>query len=194
MEYKDIKTPEQLLKYMDENIKYGFVDDNGKEYGPWDNQEFQESCQTKWHLSSPERLIQSGYGHCWDQVELERDWFKIHNYNFKTFYIWFEFPYENSYSTHTYLVYENYGKYYYFEHSDFNNRGIYEFLSYEDAISYQKEKHIEQNKKRNFINEKIINHLHVYEYDKPVYGCTMSEFIDYILENAKEFRSKNKMK
>lgn len=53
MEYKDIKTPEQLLKYMNENIKYGFVDD---------------------------------------------------------------------------------GKYCYFEHSDFNNRGIYGFLSYKDAI------------------------------------------------------------
>ncbi len=33
MEYKDIKTPEQLLKYMIENIKYGFLDDNEKVYG-----------------------------------------------------------------------------------------------------------------------------------------------------------------
>lgn len=57
MEYKDIKTPEQLLKYMDENIKYGFVDDNGKEYGLWDNEGFQEGCQTKWYLFSPERLL-----------------------------------------------------------------------------------------------------------------------------------------
>ncbi len=108
---------------MDENIKYGFVDDNGKEYGLWDNQEFQEGCQTKWHLSSPQRLIKVGYGHCWDQFELERDWFKTHNYNFKTFYIWFELPYDNSYSIHTYLIFENNGKYCYFEHSDFNNRG-----------------------------------------------------------------------
>jgi len=106
MEYKDTKTPEQLLKYMIENIKYGFVDDNEKAYGPWDNQEFQEGCLTKWHLSSPERLIKVGYGHCWDQVELERDWFKKNNYNFKTLYIWFEFPYNNSYSTHTYLLFE----------------------------------------------------------------------------------------
>lgn len=64
MEYKDIKTPEQLLKYMIKNIKYGFVDDNGKVYGLWDNQEFQEGCQTKWHLSSPERLMKVKYGHC----------------------------------------------------------------------------------------------------------------------------------
>lgn len=46
MKYNDIKTPEQLLQYMDESIKYGFVDDNEKIYGPWNNQEFQQGCQT----------------------------------------------------------------------------------------------------------------------------------------------------
>lgn len=194
MKYNDVKTPEQLLKYMDENIKYGFVDDNGKEYGPWNNREFQEGCRTKWHLSSPERLIKVGYGHCWDQVELERNWFKTHNYNFKTFYIWFELPYDNSYSTHAYLVFEDDGKYYYFEHSDFNNRGIYEFETYQDAIDYQKEKHIENNKQRNPINEEILSCLHIYEYNKPIYGCTMNEFIDTILENAKEVGNENKTK
>lgn len=186
MKYNEIKTPEQLLKYMSASIKYGFVDETEKEYGPWNNQEFQDACRTKWRLSNPERLIKVKYGHCWDQVELERDWFTNHGYKFKTFYIWFELPYGNSYSTHTYLVFEDNKKYYYFEHSDFNNRGIYEFDSYEDAINYQKEKHIEANKQRNPIDEEIIKHLHVYEYDKPIYGCTMSQFIDYILENAKE--------
>jgi len=179
---------------MNEFIKYGFVDESGKEYGSWNNQELQEGSRMKWHLSSPERLIKVGYGHCFDQVELERDWFKTHNYNFKTFYIMFVLPYENSYSTHTYLVYENGGKYYYFEHSDFNNRGIHEFFSYDDAINFHKEKHIEQNKERNPINEEIINYLHIYEYDKPIYGCTMSEFIDSILENAKEIENKNRLK
>lgn len=192
MEYKDIKTPEQLLKYMDENIKYGFVDNDGKTYGPWDNEEFQHGCQTKWRLSSPERLIKVKYGHCWDQVELERDWFKHHNYNFKTFYIWFELPYDNHYSTHTYLVFERNGKYCYFEHSDFNNRGIHEFTSYEEAINYQKEKHIEYNRQRNPINEEILNCLHIYEYGSQAYGITMDEFIDAILENAKEVGNKTK--
>lgn len=190
MEYKDIKTPEQLLKYMNENIKYGFVDNDGKAYGSWNIQEFQEGCRTKWHLSSPERLIQVGYGHCFDQVELERDWFSKHNYRFKTFYIRFEIPYENTYSVHTYLVYENYGKYYYFEHSDSNNRGIYEFTSYEAALNYQKEKHIEQNKQRNAVDEETLKYLRVYEYDTPIYGCTRYEFIDSILGNAKEAKRK----
>lgn len=65
MEYK---TPEQLLKYMDKNIIFGFVDDDGKVYGSWDIQEFQEGYCTKWHLSSPKRLIKVKYQHCWEQV------------------------------------------------------------------------------------------------------------------------------
>ncbi len=184
MKYKDVKTPEQLLKYMDENIKYGFVDDNVKVYGTWDIQEFQEGCHTKWRLSSPERLIKVGYGHCYDQVELQRDWFKKHNYKFKTFYIMFVLPYDNTYSTHTYLVFENEGKYYYFEHSDSNNKGIHEFESYEDAINYQMKKYIENNKQRNIVDEEKLKCLHVYEYDNPVYGCTMNEFIDHVLSNS----------
>ena len=43
-------------------------------------------------------------------------------------------------------------------------------------------------KKKNIL--KIINK----EYNKPIYGCTMNEFIDTILENAKEFRNENKTK
>lgn len=154
MEYKDIKTPEQLLKYMIKNIKYGFVDDNGKVYGLWDNQEFQEGCQTKWHLSSPERLIKVKYGHCQDKE----------------------------------------GKYNYFEHSDSSNIGVHQFETYEDAINYQMKKHIEHNKERSSINEEILNSLHVYEYDKPMYGCTMSEFIDYILNNTREVEIKKQNK
>ncbi len=195
MQYKDVKIPEQLLNYMDKNIKYGFVDDVGKEYVPSNNEKFQEACKTKWRLSSPNRLIKVKYGHCWDQIELERDWFEKHGYHFKTFYIWFEFPYDNSYSTHTYLVFENDGKYYYFEHSDFNNKGIYEFATYEEAINYQKEKFIEINKQRNPVGEEELKHLYIYEYDKPKYGLTMSEFIDYILANAKKVEiKKNKTK
>ncbi len=186
MEYIDVKTPEQLLKYMEENIKYGFVDYNRNVYIPRNNNKFQEACKTKWRLSSPNRLIDVKYGHCFDQVELERDWFEKHGYHFKTLYIWFEFPYNNSYSTHTYLVFKDGGRYYYFEHSDFNNRGIHEFASYEDAINYQREKHIEINKQRNYVGEEELKNIHIYEYDKPLYGCTKTEFIDYILSNARE--------
>ena len=59
MKYKDVKTPIQLLKYMEENIKYGFVDDNGKQYTPINIEEFQEACKTKYKLSSPTKTSRS---------------------------------------------------------------------------------------------------------------------------------------
>lgn len=183
MKYREIETPKQLMEYMNENIKYGFSSE-GINYIP--SNTFQDECRVKWHLSSPEDLIKNGYGHCWDQVELERDWFLKHNFKVKTYFIWFQLPSDNTYSTHTFLVYEDNDKWYYFEHSDYKNRGIYKFSTLEKAILYRKKLHIEENKNRNPVTEKEISLIHIYEYDKPEYGLTMQEFLDYILDYGKD--------
>lgn len=186
MKYEDIKTPEELLEFMNKNIHYGFVDENGIIYDGKNNEIFQIGCQSKWRLSSPERLLKVKYGHCWDQVELERDWFKKHGYEYKTIYIWFLFDYYNSYTTHTYLIYKDNDKWKLFEHSDFENRGIHTFNTMKDAIKFQMEKYIEQNRKYNIVGDEEIKHIHIYEYQKPKYGCNRIEFIDNILNNSKE--------
>jgi len=185
MKYCDIKTPEDLLKYMNENIKYGFVDDEII-YDGKDNQKFQIGCQTKWRLSSPKRLLNVKYGHCFDQVEFERDWFYKNGYNFKTIFIWFEFPYDNKFTTHTYLIYKDDNKWKLFEHSDYSNRGIHIFNNEAEAIKFQTNKHIEQNRKYNPIGDEEIKHLKIYEYKMPRYGCNRNEFINNILDNLIE--------
>lgn len=124
MKYESIKTPEQLLTYMNENIQYGFLDSQAKVYENSNSKEFQNGCRIKWRLSSPTRLLQVKRGNCFDQVELERDWFLKNGYNVKTFYIWFELPYDNTYSIHTYLAFFDKGKWFYFEHSDYRKREI----------------------------------------------------------------------
>lgn len=182
MKDEKINTPEELMAYMNENILYGFVDSKGKIYTPSDEKKFQNGCRNIWKLSSPERLKKVRYGHCWDQVEFEREWFLNHGYECKTFYIWFELDYDNPYSTHTYLIYKEDGKYKLFEHSDYQNRGIYEFDCYIEAVNYQKQKFIEYNK--NQIKENEMKHLTIYEYNRPKYNISMSEFIDYIMENG----------
>lgn len=186
MNYEDIKTPYELLEFMKKNINYGFVDEDEKIYSPEiDEQEFESAVINKWKLSNIKHLLKYGYGHCWDCVELERDWFNKHNFIYKTFYIWFELPYSNEFSTHTYLIFEDNNKFYYFEYSDFNNRGIHEFNSLESLIEYQKEKFIKYNRNYGQIDEDTLKHLHIYEYDKPNIGCTFDEFIDHILKNKK---------
>ena len=186
MKWEEVKTPKQLLQYMSENIKYGFVDNQGNIYRTQDQEYFQNMHREKWRLSSPERLRKVKYGECLDVVELERDWFLQNGYSVKTFYIWFEFPFTNSYSIHTYLVYQENNKYYYFEYADALHRGIYSFNSLEELLKYQKQNHIESNKKRNPLGEEELKHIPIYEYEKPNYECTYSEFIDFILERGSE--------
>lgn len=186
MKYEDIKTPKELLFYMNENFSYGFVDKSGMIYDTSNMIAFQNACKEKWFLSSPSRLRKVKLGHCWDFVEFEREWFQSHGYSFQTFYIYFDFPYETSYSIHTYLIYQENGKYYYFEYSNLLNRGIYEFASLEEAIMHQKEKHIESNKRRNPVGEEERKRIHIYEYDNPPYHCSQDDFIDFIMNYGKE--------
>ena len=46
-DYNKITSPEELLEFMDKNIRYGIKDDNGKVY-EWNMDSFQEACETKW--------------------------------------------------------------------------------------------------------------------------------------------------
>lgn len=190
LEYENIKSPEELLLFMKSNIKYGFTDDDGNIYSTLTQDSsivFQNACRTKWKLSSPNRLLNQGYGHCWDQVELERYWFKNNNYEFKTIFIWFLLNYDNSYTTHTFLVYKDKdGKWCWFEHSDYKNRGIHKFDSYEECIKYQAKRHIDFNMEcGNEINKDILNCLRIYEYQQPRFGWNMSDFLNNIF-NARE--------
>ena len=192
-EYEKVNTPEELMDFMNKYIKYGFHGTDGVDYtndGTIEgNEKFQTASQLVYGLASPDYLLKYGLGHCWDQVELERDWFLRHNYEFKTIFIWFEFNYANNYSTHTYLIYkdkEN-NEYCLFEHADYENRGIHRFKTYSDAVKWQKDRHIEMNKNNgNKIDEEVLNHLHIYEYNHPEYGSNMIEFLDNILDNGKK--------
>ena len=75
------------------------------------------------------------------------------------------------------------GDYCYFEHADYNNKGIKKFKSYKDAVLYQMDKHIESNRKYNIINDDVLNRLVVYEFDIFKYECSMDEYISNILES-----------
>lgn len=183
MDYKDIKTPEDLLRFMN-IIEYGFMDEDGIRYGSWDEDAFENNVTTKWRLSSPERLVDVKLGHCFDQVEFERDWFKKNGYNYKTYYIMFLFDEPNEYTTHTFLIYEDSGLWKLFEHSDYFNRGIHKFESLNEALEFEVRHHIEMNKQNNEMNDDVIKHLHIFQYDDMKYNISFDDFIDEILENG----------
>ena len=193
--YNEIDTPEALLLFMD-NIRYGFYGKDGREYTndgtEVSNKAFQTACVREYALANKDKVLKYGLGQCFDQTELERSWFKEHNYEFKTIFIWFLFDYENNYPTHSYLIYKDNEQYCYFEHADENNKGIYRFDSYEEAIRFQMKKHIDYTMANgNIVNSEVMEHLHIYEYDIMQYEISFEEFTDVILD-AKEITDKIK--
>ena len=116
----------EIMEKM-EQIQYGWVDKSHKIHKTVNN-DFSES----YRLQSPKEVIKSGFGVCWDQVELERYYFKGNNLNIKTYFLVY---YDNDKCpSHTFLTFEKDGKYYWFEHSYKKYRGIHEYNSKKELL------------------------------------------------------------
>lgn len=192
-EYKQIQNPIELFEFMEKYIKYGIHGTDGKNYrndgSKESNERFQKASRMVYRLASPEYILKYCLGHCWDQVELERDWFAKHEYTFKTIFIWFQLDFPNTYSCHSYLIYQDKEtrEYCIFEHAAYPTRGIHRFKTYDEAIKWQYEKHIELNGKfGNKVGKEEIKYIHIYEYECPGYGVNNDAFYDNIIYNSKD--------
>ena len=181
----NIKSPRELLEFMDKNITYGFVGKNGKKYldpyspewNDWYNECF---------VQTGEEILKSKIGTCWDQVELERLWFENNNYDFKTIFSWFEVNRENSLPTHTFLIYEDNNKWYWFENAFGDYTGIHEFNSFDESIKYVKEKQYEFALINSIdIRKENKETITCYEYSKPPKGIGVQEFFDFVTSGNK---------
>ena len=129
MSFNSIKTPNELMSFLDHNFEYGVIDNNGNKVYDSNSVEFQMICNNQWKLRSVQEMLKDQIGHCYDQVEIEREWFVDKGYEIKTFWISaYQEEIENSGFSHTYLIYKDKDCWKLFEHSDFFNKGIYEFI------------------------------------------------------------------
>ena len=178
MEFERIKTPKEFLEYMNNNITYGFIGKNGKKYQNFSSEEwFEEGI-----VQNGEEVLKSKIGTCYDQVELERLWFGNHHFEVKTIFIWFEVDYENDYPTHTFLVYKNNHKWYWFEHAFEPYRGIHEFDSLEETINTVISKQLEYAISIGIAKESDKKLIKSYEYTKIIEPLTIEEFINHVIE------------
>lgn len=153
-------------------IEYGFKDSSGQniinDLNKWDN-EFDKF----YYLQTPEELLTSKCGVCWDQVELERKLFSDSNINFKTYFIYIID--NDMLPSHTFLVYNDDKKYYWFEHSWGEYKGIHKYNSiknlFDDIIYKFKSSHKEVSD-----SSKVF----LYEYEKPKCHITCNDFYKYI--------------
>ena len=185
MKYESVNTPSELLEFMNEKISYGYIGKNKKKYLFNDNN-FNSDWFDNYILESPREVLSNKVGNCYDQVELERNWFIKHNYEIKTFYIMVEVNYVNNYPTHVFLVFKENNGWNLFESADYINRGIFKFGSINELIDNQFKKQIQLIKSIDS-NFNCLDKIHVYEYNKPKYNINAKEFIDYCI-NAKRVK------
>ena len=158
------------LEIMDlmEDIEYGWLDKYNKKHIIVD-----ETFSSDYMLQSPSEIISNKLGVCWDQVELERYYFKGNDWDIKTYFI---VHYDGDRCpTHTFLTYKKNNKYYWFEHAWERFRGIHEYNSEKDLLLDVRDKFINYELNNQYENENLVLH----EYKKPKYHITVQEFYNH---------------
>ncbi len=161
---------EQINNVMDlmnllDSIEYGWMDIDKNTYI-----NTEKGFKKKYVLSKPEEIIESKVGTCYDQVELERSAFKNLGLKFNTYFMVY-YDAKKLY-THTFLVYEEQEKFYWFEHAWEPNKGIHEYLSLYDLLKDVKDKFQKFNKLRNMDED----YLCIYKYKKPKAHIGLKDF------------------
>ena len=183
-EYQKIETPMELLKWMSKNIGYGYITKEKEAILP--NQEsYQERWFQEYRLQDAEEVLKTGIATCWDQVELERDWFLKHGYAIKTFVEMVSLEYSNPYPTHTFLVYQDeQGNWNWFENADINHRGIYKFETLEECLKKVQECYCETLKEYKISKEEL-SKIIMTEYEKPASMLACEEYLNFVVESKK---------
>ncbi len=156
----------EIMDLMD-NIDYGWVSKEGEINYELDN------FARDYTLQSPKETIKNKVGVCWDQVELERYYFKGNEWQEKTYYLVYHD--KKIYPTHTFLTYKKDDKYYWFEHSWENKKGIHEYLTLQELLLDVIKKFIKDELHNQYKKENIL----LYQYKKPRYHISTEEFMNY---------------
>lgn len=186
--FEKIKTPEELLSFMKESIAYGFVGRNSKRI--FTSEKEMDEAWDEYYLQSPEEIIDSKHGVCWDMAEFEREWFVEHGYECKVFFMMFAKEGGTNLPTHTFLAYDKDKKWYWFEHSFGDYRGIHEYGSIEELVEDVKKTHFEHAVRNAGAKAGDLKCLRVCEYDEPNFGASPAEFVSKIIESNPALVSK----
>ena len=157
----------EIMNLM-QDIDYGWIDkDNNK------HMNIDDKFQNDYILQSPKEVIKNKVGCCWDQVELERYYFKNYVPNIKTFFLVYDGG--DKCPSHTFLTFEKDNKYYWFEHSWEIFKGIHEYNTLKELLLDVRDKFISVELHNDY--KKLFLLLH--EYTKPKYHIGTQEFFNH---------------
>lgn len=157
-----INSPEELSNWMSKNISYGYVNKNMIVCNDLD-------FYNEYMLQSPNELLKSKIGVCWDQVEFERYFFKRFKIVFITIYM--EQNNINN-SSHTILIYTKNNKYFWFENSYEIYRGIHgPFDSVDEIVKLIHEYMYKDEKDKGYS---------YYIYHQPEYDINCEQYLTFV--------------
>ena len=132
LNFYEIKTPEELMIFMNINIEYGWIDKLGEKH--LNNLKlFREN----YRISSIDEMINTGLGTCIEQAKMIKDFFDrigIENklYCHRSYET--EDNFDKEVRMHCFVLFNYNGSWYHFEHSNRPKRGIHKYQSVESAI------------------------------------------------------------
>lgn len=135
----NVNTPEDLMRFLEENMRYGFKYRN--KIFTEDNNHFQEEMDKLYKLRLGDDFIKSGYGVCWDFCELEREFFLSKKIPHECYFIESFLNRSDGGPTHSFALFQQNDKWHWFEFSWGDQRGIWEFATKEDALNHIMEKY-----------------------------------------------------
>ena len=159
---KSNDAPRRILDKMS-NIKLGYLDRKGNLYHNYSSY-FNET----FYLRKPEDIITSNIGTCFEQVELARLLLSKQDINLRTYFLLYQDGNEGA--SHSFIIYKDNKKYYWFENAWLKYQGIHEYSKKESAyldIAYKFGKTIP-----NFKRDK----LKLYEFEKPRFGINYEKY------------------
>lgn len=147
-------------------IKHGYRDKFGKVYI-----NFSPNFRLNYYLQSSKEVEANGYGICFDQVEYERTLFKELGLEFRTYFIYYSSLSNDA--AHSFLVFKNNEKYYWFENAWLKYKGIHEYDSKEELFS-------DVIKKFGAAHEiDKLEKIRLYSFDKPKAGMNYFRYTKF---------------
>ncbi len=128
----NLKTPKDLMNYFQTNMKYGFT--YRKKVFTDMQQDFQKNMDRFYKLRVGDDFLKSGYGVCWDFCELEREFFLSKSIEHECFFIESFVNRQEGGPTHTFALFQENGKWFWFEYAWAFYRGIWQYSSKQEAL------------------------------------------------------------
>lgn len=177
MDFKkyNVSTIQDLMNFFNNRFQYGFTH-NGKVY--IEDKNFWKFMDKYYTLKTGEKFIESGYGVCWDFCELERLFCQQNKIKHECYFISSFKNRKEGGPTHTFCIFEENQKWYWFEYSWFDFRGIRKYSSKNEAIIDIIEKFCK------YYNV-TLNQIEIYKTSKAKEGLNSFEFVEHCFNGEK---------